>query len=420
MRAITKMTLDPSKRAQILRSIKKLILAHHINVGGIDYSAWTERVDGRTAELLNAEVDAFEAGIRQLLAELKTSHTVFYHSLPKEMLPQHTINASLRDLEQNDGHKWMFLDVFEEGPAHLAGISPGDILDAVDGTACLPPSTPYFAIGNTHTLLVRKLDNGSQKDIVIEVPKRKGTKQRPPIVEPKSPIHAKIGSTIGLLKIPYFPGAMGMGFASTLDAAVHDLKQQGCERLIIDLRGNIGGSLGFARLASYMCAGQIAIGHSITPRRLRNGYHPEALPRVPMPRSRPELLFTLARFSFRDKSVMLLTQGLGAQPFHDRIVVLVNEWTNSAAEMVANFAAENRLATIVGQKTRGNVLGAMNFKVGAGYWLRLPVFGWFTSKSRSLEGNGVDPDVLLEISPDALADGQDNQMTGAIEIVNGL
>jgi hypothetical protein len=58
-----------------------------------------------------------------------------------------------------------------------------------------------------------------------------------------------------------------------------------------------------------------------------------------MPRSRPELLFTLARFSSRDKSVMLLTQGLGAQPFHNRIVVLVNEWTNSAAEMVANFPA---------------------------------------------------------------------------------
>ena len=75
---------------------------------------------------------------------------------------------------------------------------------------------------------------------------------------------------------------------------------------------------------------------------------------------------------------------------------------------------------IVGQKTRGNVLGATNFRVGGGYWLRLPVFGWFTSKGRSLEGNGVDPDVLVEISPDALADGQDNQMTRAIEIVNGL
>src|SRR6266849_3671686 len=96
---------------------------------------------------------------------------------------------------------------------------------------------------------------------------------------------------------------------------------------------------------------------------------------------------------------MLLTQGLGTQPFHNRIVMLVNEWTNSAAEIVANFAAENRLATIVGQKTRGNVLGAMNFKVGGGYWLRLPVFGCFTSNGRSLDGNVFDPDVLFEISP---------------------
>ena len=81
-------------------------------------------------------------------------------------------------------------------------------------------------------------------------------------------------------------------------------------------------------------------------------------PARPNAAQRAELLVTLARFAFRDKSVMLLTQGLGPQPFHNRIVVLVNEWTNSAAEMVANFAAENGLATIVGQKTRGNVLGA--------------------------------------------------------------
>ena len=100
--------------------------------------------------------------------------------------------------------------------------------------------------------------------------------------------------------------------------------------------------------------------------------------------------------------------------------MLVNEWTNSAAEMLAAFAAENHLATVIGQKTRGNVLGATNFKVGSDYWLRLPVFGWFTSKGRSLEGNGVDPDVSIEISPDALAAGQDNQMAKAIEIVNGM
>jgi carboxyl-terminal processing protease len=133
-----------------------------------------------------------------------------------------------------------------------------------------------------------------------------------------------------------------------------------------------------------------------------------------------ELFFTLAQFAFRDKSVMLLTQGLGAQPFHKRIVILVNEWTNSAAEMVANFAAENELATVVGEKTRGNVLGAANFDVGGGYWLRLPVFGWFTSKGQSLEGQGVAPDVSVDISPEALAAKKDNQLGRAREIVTSL
>jgi carboxyl-terminal processing protease len=323
-------------------------------------------------------------------------------------------------VERDGGDRWMFLDVYEHGPAQVAGIGPGDVLEAVDGKYCVPPSMPHFTIGTSHTLLVRKLGAAAETEVVIAVPQRKGTKQRPPMVEPKSPVHALIGPGLGLLKIPHFPGAFGMAFGNALDEGIGDLQRQGCDRIIVDLRGNIGGSLGFAHLASYMCPGRMAIGHSLTPRRLRNGYDPEALPRVPMPRSRAELLITLARFAARDKSVMLLTEGLGEQIFHHRIVVLVNEWTNSAAEMVANLAAENRLATIVGQKTRGNVLGAANFRVGSGYWLRLPVFGWFTSKGRTLEGNGVEPVVQVEILPEALAAGEDNQMRKAIEIVNGL
>ncbi len=414
------MVLDPKKRQQILRSIEKRVVKHHINIAGIDYDAWTAGMEARTPELLAGDLQSFETGIRSLLTELKTSHTAFYHSLPTELPPQHTINATLRDVSLNGVHKWMFLDVFQGGPADIAEIRPGDILETVDDAACLPPLAPQFTVGHSNTLTISKRGGAYIERVVVNVPHRKGTKQRPPMVEPKSPVHAMIGPNIGLLTVPYFPGAAGLGFSNALDGAVHDLKQQGCGRLILDLRGNIGGSLGFARLASYMCSGEIAIGHSLTPHRLRSGYSLQDLPAVPMPRTKLGLVFTLARFAFRDKSVILLTQGLGSQPFHNRIVVIVNEWTNSAAEMVAAFAGENRLATIVGNRTRGNVLGASNFQVGCGYWLRLPVFGWNTSKGRSLEGYGVAPDVAVDVSPDGLAAGQDDQLARAIEIVNGL
>jgi C-terminal processing protease CtpA/Prc len=228
-----------------------------------------------------------------------------------------------------------------------------------------------------------------------------------------------LAPNVGVLKISWFRASMGIDFARELDVAIGELKQQGCERLIIDLRGNMGGGLGFARLASYLCPGKIPIGHSLTPARLRKGYEKESLPRVPMPSTRTGLLMTLARFAIRDKSIFLLTQGLGTQPFHGRIAILINEWTNSAAEMVASFASENGLATLVGEKTAGNVLGAANFKVGYGYWLRLPVFGWYTSDGRCLDGQGVTPDVVVEIEPHLFSKGLDQQLNKAIEIIGG-
>ena len=115
----------------------------------------------------------------------------------------------------------------------------------------------------------------------MHVPKVKATKQRPPIVEPKSVTHALLRPGMGLLKIVYFSGALGMRFTSELDRAVSELKAGGCDRLIVDLRGNIGGSLGFARLASYLCPDRRPIGHSLTPRRLRTGYRLSNSPSCP-------------------------------------------------------------------------------------------------------------------------------------------
>jgi C-terminal processing protease CtpA/Prc len=384
-------------------------------VAGVSYPEWTRVVDERTPSLLGVEMADFESGVRDLLKQLGTSHTVFYHERTISLLPQHSIGATLRSFPGDNRERWTFLDVFEDGPAHVAGIKPGDELIAVDGIRYVPPTMPPFKLGQTYTVTVSNANGQRRRDLAIAVPFRKGTKARPPIVEPKALTHAVIAPGVGLLRITYFPGPMGFGFAQLLDAAVSDLKLQQCHHLIIDLRGNIGGGLGFARLASYLCPGHFPIGYSLTPTRLRKGYSSEELPRVPMPQTRTSLLLTLASYAFKDKSIHLLTQGLGEQPFHGSIVLLVNQWTNSAAEMIANFAAENRLATIVGSRTAGNVLGAANFPVGRGYWVRLPVFGWYTSKGTCLEGKGVMPDFVMEPSPELLNSGVDEQLNKAME-----
>jgi C-terminal processing protease CtpA/Prc len=391
---------DESKvRSRIIQKIIRLVQERHFNLAGVDHQEWARRLRHREPDIVRGDREEFEAGVRAALSELKTSHTAFYSERPTRFPPQHTINATLSEITVNGSPRWMFVDVFEDGPAYLAGIRPGDLLLAVDGAEPVPGSLPLFGIGRTHHLEVSKEQHTT--NAAVEVPFRKGSKQRPPLVEPVSIRHRMVGPGIGLLKILYFPGAIGIRFSNQLRASIDDLKAHGCERLIIDLRGNIGGSLGFAALASYLCSGREEIGYSVTPARLRAGYSSEELPRVPMPRTRAEALARLAAFAVRDKSLMLLTQGLSQQPFHGRTVILINQWTSSAGEMAAAFAAGRAAATLAGHTTKGNVLGAMNFPVAREYWLRVPVFGWFTYRDECLEGSGVVPTISVSSeSPD--------------------
>ena len=94
------------------------------------------------------------------------------------------------------------------------------------------------------------------------------------------------------------------------------------------------------------------------------------------------------------------------------------QWVGTSI-MIAGFAAGHRLATTVGTRTAGNVLGAANFKVGGGYTLRLPIFGWYTPRGDCLEGQGVSPDITVDVDPYRLNAGFDEQMGKALEILRG-
>lgn len=405
------------ERQKILQRISELVLTKHINVAGVDLDGWVRKLQEKSAGLSGVEPEAFEEEIRALLGELGTSHTAFYSRVPTRFPPQHTISATL-SLTPEPDQRWVFVDVFEDGAAAAAGIAPGTLLSAVNGRECIPAVAPQFAIGARHRLSVSGTGRNGPRDVEVHVPMRKATKARPPMVEPKAFTFRELDSDTALLRVVYFPGAFGLRFGREIEHVMTTIRNARYRHLILDLRGNIGGSLGFARVAGYLCASSVPIGHSLTPQRLRSGYRVEDLPGEVMPSNAWELISALARYSVKDKSLMLMTPAAGPQPFHGRIVVLVNEWTNSAGEMLAAFAREQADAQVVGQRTRGNVLGAMNFNVGGGYWLRLPVFGWYTSRGCSLEGTGVSPDV--HVSADCLMNDVDDQLETARRIVKNL
>ncbi|HEV2715765.1 MAG TPA: S41 family peptidase, partial [Terriglobales bacterium] len=391
--------LQSAARLKVISRLKTIVFKHHFNIADIDYANWSRAVDEQIPTLLNGDDSGFEDGVRNLLSQLKSSHTNFYRSDTNSSLPQHVIGATLRSVSGIGDPRWMFLDVFEDSPAALAGIKPGHFLTGVNGKPTVPPTFPAFRFGEDHHMTVELPDRTEARNIVLTVPPRSAKGRRPPLVEPRSVSHRMLRN-IGILKISFFSGAFGIRFSKLLDAAVESLKARGCDRPIIDLRGCLGGSLGFARLVSYLCPDRIPIGYDVTRKRQQRGYNVAQLPRVPMPSTNLGLLFCLVRFSLRDKSLVLLTQSLGKQPFHGRVVMLVNEWTNSAGEMAAQFAKDTKLATIVGKQTRGSVLGSTMFNLGHGYQLHLPIFGWYSPSGSYTEGIGVRPDVPVDIDPE--------------------
>ncbi len=412
------MPLTEEQKSDILNRVKKRVLEKHINVANPsqDYAAWATTVDEQARDLLRSNDEEFENGIRRLLSLLGSSHTGFYRKNGAIPAP-YSIHATVSPVQANGREAWMFLDIVEDGSAFRAGIKPGMLLLGIDGCVVRPPDKPLFRMGAKHRLTIGGLGLTESREIEIEVPDRPA-KDRPPMIEPKSVTGRMLKDDIGYVRIASFPGTVGLQFAAALDGALGNLKERGCKRLVVDLRGNVGGGLGSLRLMSYLCPGKLPIGYSLTRRRLKAGYDREKLPRIgSIPASKLQQIGMAIRFKIfqRDRSLALFTEGLCEQPWQGRTVVLINEHTASAAEMVASFVKEHRLATLIGTKTSGQVLGGANFSMPGGYTLRIPVAGWYSPSAACIEGCGISADVPVTMRPDSIAAGRDEQLQAACE-----
>jgi carboxyl-terminal processing protease len=403
-------------RQNVFEKVCRLVEKKHFNPG-LNGASWPALVESRQARILEAEtIERYETEVQDLLAELKTSHTGFFHKSLRKVPARFSINATFQRVSLNGNTHWMFQDVHEGGAAHAAGLEPGDILIELNGEAILPPQAPIFQVGEAASIVVQR-KNGERTSLRLDVPSPKSKKR--PINQPRPVAWSTLPGEIGLIKITMFTGAVGIDLAHDIDRAVADLRD--CNRLIVDLRGNTGGGIGGLRLMSYLTPDKRPVGYSLTKKRAAKGYRREDLARFArIPSHKIALLGLMLRYAFTEKSIVVVTEGLGPQPFHGRVVILVNQHSASASEMLAAFAQENHLATIVGTKTQGRLLSGGAFKAGHGFILGLPTAGYLTWQGTMLEGKGIEPEHPVELSYEALRGGWDTQMEKAIEVVRQL
>jgi carboxyl-terminal processing protease len=415
--------LSESMLRQVIEKSIGLLERKCIRLNGHE-SNWRALFSEQLDEIARAKSPAdFEVLVNKVMARGGLSHVAFFHGSAQRAPARYAVNATFCAFDTPNGTRWMFEDVHEGGPAYAAGIRAGDVLLQANGQVIQPPELPTFALGTDHAITIETTDR-SVRQVQVVLPKAEAdgkAKAKPPMAEPTSVTSRMLKPGTGYVRIAFFPGVNGQRFARELDRALSQLVD--CNRLVVDLRGNLGGFVGSLRLMSYLTPDRVPVGYSLTRRGEDRKWRPEQLACIDkLPATTFDMIKMAVRFKVihRDRSIRLMTEGLGPKPFHGRIVMLVNEHTLSAGEMVAAFAKENQLAKIVGTRTGGQVLGGANFSVGHGFTIRFPAAGWYTWRGAIVEGKGVSPDVEVPLSREQLRIGRDNQLESALAEVEEL
>ena len=125
-----------------------------------------------------------------------------------------------------------------------------------------------------------------------------------------------IGFTSGLVSFLGFLACVSRIRLALLCGRCEDSKV-----MIVDMRGNLGSAgAGNLRLMSYMTPEKIPVGYSLTRTRAEQGYKREELAQfTQIPRIKLLAPLTLLKFKDGDKSITIVTEGLGKQPFHGRL-----------------------------------------------------------------------------------------------------
>ncbi len=187
---------------------------------------------------------------------------------------------------------------------------------------------------------------------------------------------------IGYLQITEFDDITTEQFIKGME----ELRSKNVKGLILDLRSNPGGSL------QAVC--------DIARQLLPSG----------------NIVYTIDRNGKRDDYTCD-----GKNQIDIPLVVLVNQYSASASEILSGAIKDYGIGKLVGVKTYGKGIVQRIFDLKDGTAVKLTVSTYYTPNGTNIHGIGIEPDVEVEFDSDAYAeDKTDNQLDKALEVMKDL
>lgn len=335
------------------------------------YSSVTEDYyeDINKTEMLEAAIDA-------MLKYLDERYTSYLNTTQTNQL-----NDTLKGEYEGIGvaiidHK--IVDIFKNSPAYNAGMAVGDIIKSIDGTDVDAYSTEE---------IVKKIQQSMGSNISISV-LRDGVSLSFDISTAKLYVPAisyKIidNTNIGYIRLAAFSSTV----SNQVEEALTELDTKEISSLILDLRVNTGGYLDASEKVANLFLEKGKIIYSLETKK--------------------------SKTIVRDKTIAKADYP---------IVVLVDENTASAAEILAAALKESYGATIVGVKTYGKGKVQQVVSLIDGSMAKYTTGKWYTPNGKNVDKVGITPDYTVKLEVEKDENGEtinivDTQLNKAIDLL---
>ena len=267
-----------------------------------------------------------------------------------------------------------------DSPADLAGIKPRDRIVKIEGISTDNLTLDEAAakmrgpIGSSVTLLISRDDTAQQEVRIV----RDRIELNPVVADLR---FSPQGTPIGYLRLTQFNANASMELAH----AISSLEKKGAAAYILDLRNNPGGLL--------------QSGIEIARLWLNSG----------------TIVYTVNR-----QGIQGSFESFGPALTDDPLVILVNQGTASASEILAGALQDNHRATLVGETTFGKGLIQSLFELSDGSGLAVTIAKYETPSHRDINKLGITPDQVISqesITRTQVATPEDLQYQGALELL---